>query len=200
MLMGVLACLAMAVLISSCEGLPEPGGVRIHEIQGRAHRSPYDGRQVSGVVGIVTFTGKDHFFLQDPDPDRDDSTSEALRVYVGRDGAVPVRGDRVSVFGKVTEYYPGGKKTGNLPMTGIEAKEVRPISSKRPLPDFVSIGAGGRLPPGKVIDDDSVAGDPENPATPFDPAQDGLDFFRRYLSWNTVRTCNSTLQEISLLV
>lgn len=174
---GVLACIAMATFISSCGGLPGPGGVRIHEIQGRAHRSPYDGQQVSGVVGIVTFTGKDHFFLQDPDPDRDDSTSEALRVYVGRGGAVPARGDRVSVFGKVTEYYPGGRKTGNLPMTGIEAKEVRPISSKRPLPDFVSIAAGGRLPPGKVIDDDSVAGEPENPATPFDPGQDGLDFY-----------------------
>ena len=97
--MGVLACIAMATFISSCGGLPGPGGVRIHEIQGRAHRSPYDGQQVSGVVGIVTFTGKDHFFLQDPDPDRDDSTSEALSVYVGRGGAVPARGDRVSGFG-----------------------------------------------------------------------------------------------------
>ena len=174
---GVLGCLAIPLLISSCIGLPEPGGPRIHEIQGRAHRSPYQGRDVAGVVGIVTFKGKDHFFIQDPVPDRDDSTSEALRVYVGKNGAIPDRGDRVSVFGKVTEYYPGGKKTGNLPMTGIEARGVDLIASNRPLPAFVIIAAGGRLPPGRVIDNDSVGGEPENPATPFDPAQDGIDFY-----------------------
>ncbi|MEE3053687.1 MAG: endonuclease/exonuclease/phosphatase family protein [Planctomycetota bacterium] len=175
--MGVFGCLALAALISSCSGLPEPGGPRIHEIQGRSHRSPYHGRDVAGVVGIVTFTGKDHFFLQDPVPDQDDSTSEALRVYVGKKVAVPARGDRVMVFGRVTEYYPGGKKTGNLPMTGIEATAVDLIASDRPLPAFVTIAAGGRLPPGKIIDNDSVGGEPENPATPFDPAQDGIDFY-----------------------
>ena len=137
--LGVFGCLVLSALIYSCSGLPEPGGPRIHEIQGRSHRSPYHGRDVSGVVGIVTFTGKDHFFLQDPVPDRDDSTSEALRVYVGKKVAVPARGDRVMVFGRVTEYYPGGKKTGNLPMTGIEATAVDLIASDRPLPAFVSI-------------------------------------------------------------
>ena len=174
---SVLAWLVVPAIISSCSNLPAPGGPRIHDIQGRAHRSLYHGKFVAGVVGIVTFTDKDYFFVQDPDPDGDDSTSEALRVYVGKDGTVPARGDRVSVSGKVTEYYPGGKKTGNLPMTGIESREVGLIASNRPLPAYVSLSTTGRLPPGRVIDNDSVGGEPENPETPFDPAEDGIDFY-----------------------
>ena len=176
---GMLGCMVLAAGVSSCGSYPKPGGIRIHKIQGAAHRSPYTDKEVAGVIGIVTFTDadKDYFFLQDPSSDSDDSTSEALRIYVGRDGVVPARGDRVSVAGKVTEYYPGGKKTGNLPMTGIEARSVELIAPGRPLPAFVALAPGGRLPPGRVIDDDSVAGEPENPATPFDPGQDGIDFY-----------------------
>ena len=174
---SALACLLVPVMISSCSNLPAPGGPRIHDIQGRAHRSLYDGKDVGGLIGIVTLTDRDYFFLQDPNPDGDDSTSEALRVYVGKNGTVPQRGDRVSVSGKVTEYYPGGKKTGNLPMTGIEAREVGLIASNRPLPAYVSLSTGGRLPPGRIIDNDSVGGEPENPQTPFDPSEDGIDFY-----------------------
>ena len=134
---SALAWLVVPAIISSCSNLPAPGGPRIHDIQGRAHRSLYHGKDVGGVVGIVTLVDRDYFFLQDPNPDGDDSTSEALRVYVGKNGTVPARGDRVSVSGKVTEYYPGGKNTGNLPMTGIEAREVGVIASHRPLPAYV---------------------------------------------------------------
>ncbi len=174
---SALACLVVPAMISACSNLPAPGGPRIHDIQGRAHRSLYHGKDVGGLIGIVTLTDRDYFFLQDPNPDGDDSTSEALRVYVGKNGTVPQRGDRVSVSGKVTEYYPGGKKTGNLPMTGIEASEVGLIASNRPLPAYVSLSTGGRLPPGRIIDNDSVGGEPENPQTPFDPSEDGIDFY-----------------------
>ena len=62
-------------------------------------------------------------------------------------------------------------------MTGIEAREVGLLASNRPLPAYVSLSTGGRLPPGRIIDNDSVGGEPENPQTPFDPSEDGIDFY-----------------------
>lgn len=168
------AFLVILALLVSCG---HQGATRIHDLQGRAHRSLYDGREVSDITGVVTFIGKNHFFMQDRAPDDDELTSEALRVYTGQAIAVPAVGDRVSVAGKVTEYYPGGKKSGNLPITGIEARAVKTLGTGAALPPFVLIGSAGRRPPTRVIDNDSVNGEPENPATPFDPVEDGIDFY-----------------------
>ena len=43
--------------------------LRIHEIQGTAHLSPYDGDLVSQVPGVVTAVTTNGFWYQDPQPD-----------------------------------------------------------------------------------------------------------------------------------
>lgn len=79
----------------------------IAQIQGTKWLSPDNGKQVTttGVVTAIRSTGSKGFWIQDPNPDNDPRTSEALFVYTGK--AVSVKtGDAVSVTGTVKEYYP----------------------------------------------------------------------------------------------
>lgn len=145
-----------------------PTVLRIREIQGRAHLSPWASRAVAGVRGIVTARRNDGFWMQDPEPDDDVATSEA--IFVAGNAAV---GDAVEVAGIVAEARPGAAT--NLTITRINAPTVRVLSSGNPLPPPVVLGAGGRIPPAKVIDDDAT-GDVETSGS-FDPAADGIDFY-----------------------
>ncbi len=143
-------------------------GDRIHAIQGTGLRSPLEGKTVSNVSGIVTAFRADGFYMQDPDPDADEGTSEGIFVFTG---VVPrVRpGDEVRVRGLVEEFYPGGLESNNQPITHIVDPEVDIISSGNALPAPVLLGEGGRVPPTEVIDDDG--------GKQFEPQQDGLDFY-----------------------
>ncbi|MHB0988158.1 MAG: endonuclease/exonuclease/phosphatase family protein [Bellilinea sp.] len=143
-------------------------GDRIHTIQGAGLRSPLEGNTVADVAGIVTAFRADGFYLQDPNPDEDEGTSEAIFVFTG---VVPRArpGDVVQVSGKVAEFYPGGLESNNQPITHIVEAEVEIISSGNDLPIPTLIGAGRRMPPTAVIDDDG--------GRQFNPQQDGLDFY-----------------------
>ena len=144
----------------------------IHTIQGAGHRSPLENRMVSDVSGIVTARTNRGFYLQDPNPDANPATSEAIFVYTASAPAIQV-GDRVAVDGKVEEYR--SDDDANLTVTEITAPTVRVLSSGNPLPPAVIIGAGGRVPPNAIIEDDA-AGDVEVNGL-FDPENDGLDFY-----------------------
>ncbi|MHB0965215.1 MAG: endonuclease/exonuclease/phosphatase family protein [Bellilinea sp.] len=143
-------------------------GDRIHTIQGAGLRSPLEGKTVSNISGIVTAFRADGFYMQDPDPDEDEGTSEGIFVFTG---VVPrVRpGDEVRVSGLVEEFYPGGLESNNQPITHIVDPEVNIILSGNVLPAPVLIGEGGRVPPTEVIDDDG--------GKQFEQQQDGLDFY-----------------------
>ena len=149
--------------------------VRIHEIQGASHVSPMVDTLVS-TQGIVTAKRANGFFVQDPEPDADPATSEAIFVYTGSVPSVVV-GDEVLVSGTVKEYRPGGSGTSNLTTTEIDdpGRSVTVLSGDNPLPTPVVLGVGGRIPPGSVIEDDA-AGDVEASGV-FDPSSDGLDFY-----------------------
>jgi predicted extracellular nuclease len=54
---------------------------RIHDIQGAAHISPLNGKAVASVPGIVTAVRSNGFNLQDPQPDSNPATSEAIFVF-----------------------------------------------------------------------------------------------------------------------
>nr|PZN01084.1 MAG: endonuclease/exonuclease/phosphatase [Thermocrispum agreste] len=88
----------------------QPTQATIAEIQGITRVSPFDGKQVTGVSGIVTairsFGSARGFWFQDPTGDGDPRTSEGLFVFTG--SATPnVRvGDAVTVSGTVKEFYP----------------------------------------------------------------------------------------------
>ncbi len=152
-----------------------PSSVRIRDIQGSAHLSPLRGQAVSGVPGIVTARTTNGFWFQDPSPDANLATSEAIFVFTGAAPGVNA-GDSVLVSGSVSEFRPGG--TGglaNLTTTEIVNPSVATISTGNALPPAVLIGAGGRVPPTKVIDDDA-SGDVETSGS-FDAIQDGIDFY-----------------------
>ncbi len=141
----------------------------IHQIQGAAHTSPHLDSRVQA-SGIVTAVDRNGFYLQDPDGDGDDSTSEGLFVYT-RSRPDVVVGDSVEVVGAVKEYRSGSSSRRNdLTLTQIaDVPTVTRISSNNPLPSPVPVWAGGRQPPTEVIDDDNLR--------TFDPYSDGIDFY-----------------------
>jgi uncharacterized protein len=146
-----------------------PGLVRIHDIQGAAHRSPLAGQRVERVPGIVTAVDSNGFYLQDPNPNNDIATSEGIFVFTSSRPTVRV-GDSVLVTGTVSEFIPGGANTGNLSTTQIGGSlTINVLSSGNALPEAVILGAGGRIPPNQIIDND--------PLSNFQPNEDGIDFY-----------------------
>jgi predicted extracellular nuclease len=150
---------------------------RIHDLQGAAHLSPFSGQDVAGVEGIVTIERSSQFWMQDPTPDSDAATSEGVLVFGSGVGALVNVGDHVSVSGRVLEFRPGGETTDNLTTTEITTPglSVAVLSSGNPLPALTVVGAGGRVPPSTVIEDDAT-GSVETSGV-FDPAADGIDFY-----------------------
>jgi uncharacterized protein len=149
------------------------GSLRIHDIQSATHVSPYNGRAVSGVAGVVTAKDAKGFYLQDPQPDTSPATSEGIYVYVGSAPGQLV-GDSVTVAGTVSEYRPSGTAT-NLTVTEITSPSVTLVTHGAAVPAPTLVGSGGRVPPSTVIEDDAT-GDVESSGV-FDPATDGIDFW-----------------------
>ncbi len=149
---------------------------RIHDIQGVQHRSTYDEAIVSGVPGVVTARKGNGFYYQDPLPDTDPRTSEAIFVFTGAPTpAVAAVGQAVTVSGRVTEFRPGGDGTANLSTTEIDRATVTPAGPGAAIAQTV-VGQGGRRPPTRVIEDDALTGNVETSGV-FDPATDGIDFY-----------------------
>jgi predicted extracellular nuclease len=148
--------------------------VRIREIQGAAHLSLLVGTFVSGVEGIVTAKSGNGFWLQDPNPDANDATSEGIFVFTNSAPTVEV-GDALAVAGSVAEFRPGGAAGSNLTTTELTGPTLVVRSSGNALPAATVVGAGGRTPPTTVIEDDAT-GSVEASGV-FDPAADGIDFY-----------------------
>ncbi|HLL93783.1 MAG TPA: Calx-beta domain-containing protein, partial [Spirosoma sp.] len=141
---------------------------RIRAIQGTAHTSPLLGQTVTNVPGIVTARAPNGFYMQDPNPDADDRTSEGIFVFTGS-GTAPRAsiqvGDGVEVSGQVAEFGSGT----NLTVTQIGSPTITELSEGQELPTAVILGNGGRAIPQSVIEDDNF--------TSFDPTTDGIDFY-----------------------
>jgi uncharacterized protein len=149
--------------------------VAIHDIQGAAHISPLAGQNVSNVNGIVTAKRSNGFYMQDPNPDADDATSEGIFVFTSSAPSSVNVGDAVQVSGHVQEFRPGGATSANLTTTELSSPTITVLSSGNQLPPTTVLGTGGRIPPNQVIEDDA-GGDVETGGT-FDPASDGIDFY-----------------------
>lgn len=143
----------------------------IGQVQGAAQYSPYQGKEVE-VQGVVTFrSGKSSFFIQDPEGDGNDATSDAIMVYAP-DAPCGI-GDLVTVKGEVTEYFNAGfrdKKETDLPVTEIKASKVKVIKSlgREGLPKPIVLDKD-RMIPRKVIDSDGLK--------VFNPEKDAIDFW-----------------------
>ena len=156
------------------EETPMPEVDTIHKIQGANHFSPLEGELVTDVAGVVTVLRSDGFYMQSNEPDDDPYTSEG--IFIETDGVPTVKvGDAVLVSGTVKEKAPGGSGTDNLTQTLIDDVTVTVVSSGNELPAPTIVGEGGRIPPTQVIDNDTNGY--VSVETPFDPDEDGLDFY-----------------------
>ena len=152
-----------------------PVPLQIHDVQGASHISPYRGSSVN-VPGIVIAKISNGFWIEDPNPDADDSTSEGIFVFTSSAPTVSV-GDAVTVSGLVSEFRPGGTSDPDgLTITELDSPHITVQSSGNPTPTPVLIGTGGRVPPNQVIENDASCGNVETCNT-FDPSEDGLDFW-----------------------
>jgi predicted extracellular nuclease/2',3'-cyclic-nucleotide 2'-phosphodiesterase (5'-nucleotidase family) len=143
--------------------------VRIADIQGASHTSPLVGQTVSDVFGVVTAVDSNGFYLQDPNPDDNDATSDGIFVFTSSTPTVKI-GDAVNVSGTVSEFIPGGASTNNLSITQIGSNPtVTILSGGNDLPESITLGQGGRVAPTQIIDDDNFGS--------FDPENDGIDFY-----------------------
>ncbi|QCJ44152.1 hypothetical protein FAY30_20830 [Bacillus sp. S3] len=151
---------------------PPVEGIKISVIQGESHDSPYKGKNVKGVEGVVTFV-KDasNFYIQDPNPDNNAKTSEGILVYQ-KNHTVKV-GDLVSVDALVKEWVLEGYSDmlqTDLATTELDANagKVTVEASGQELPKALVIGKDIH-PPTQVVDNDKFAN--------FDPEEDGIDFY-----------------------
>jgi predicted extracellular nuclease len=150
---------------------PPPVDAAIHDIQGAAHRSPLTGKSVK-TTGVVTALASNGFWIQDPQPDDNPGTSEAVFVFTGTAPTV-AKADAVTVIGKVNEFRPGGDTT-NLTDTEVDATTVTVTASGATVPAATLVGPGGRVAPALPRTD--APGDIE--ASPvFDPVNNALDFY-----------------------
>jgi uncharacterized protein len=146
-------------------------GLRIRDIQGIQHRSPYENRVVSGVPGVVTAASTNGIWVQDASPDNDNRTSEGIFLF--SPSARPPVGTAVTFSGQVQEFKQGSWGPESLSLTEIFRATVTAGDPVTPIAPTV-IGQGGRTPPNRIIDNDSTGDVDTNPI--FDPQQDGIDF------------------------
>ncbi|GAB1542631.1 hypothetical protein NUACC21_53050 [Scytonema sp. NUACC21] len=160
--------------------------VRIHDIQGASHTSELVGETVTDVPGVVTAvlgsgSGRS-FYMQDPDPDNNDATSEGILVFLGNSSIPnPMVGQSVQVTGRVSEFR-AGNNANNLTTTQINANvaggAVQTIASLGSVTPIV-IGKEGRIPPNRTINNDfttAATGNVEREGD-FEPASEGIDFY-----------------------
>jgi len=156
---------------------------QIAAVQGATHLSPFED-QVVKVEGVVIAERGSNVWIQDPTPDADPATSEALLVFGSVVSNAVAVGDLVHVRGTVDEFRPGcfgcapdSSAFDNLTITEIASPGLGVTKfGTAAVPAATVIGAGGRLPPTEVIEDDAVGGNVENGSV-FEPAQDGIDFY-----------------------
>jgi uncharacterized protein len=157
-----------------------PPPVNIRDIQGDSWISPYNGKTVSNVPGIVTAVRKTGsskgFWFQDPTPDDNPATSEGLFVFTSSAPTVAI-GDSVLVSGKVSDFYPlssgdSVSATSNLSVTELGAATTTVVSSGNPLPAPIVL-TPTTVP--NLYAPDLGGGNIEN--TTITPTRSALDFY-----------------------
>uniref|UniRef100_A0A7S1THB1 Endonuclease/exonuclease/phosphatase domain-containing protein n=1 Tax=Compsopogon caeruleus TaxID=31354 RepID=A0A7S1THB1_9RHOD len=141
-------------------------GLKIGQVQGEGHQSPFVGQQVT-IVGVVTAVDANGFYLQD-NGDSNPATSDGILVYTKSTPTVAV-GSELSVTATVVEYVAGGARFNNLAITELTSPTIKVLRTEVPLPTPVVIGTGGRIPVRSLVDDDAFRN--------YQPDEDSIDFF-----------------------
>jgi predicted extracellular nuclease len=160
--------------------------VRISDIQGTSHISPFNGQGVRNVQGIVTAIASNGFYIQDPNPDNNIATSEGIFIFTGANSPILNArrvGEAVLVNGTVSEFRPGGS-ANNLTVTQIgnnNSVQSLSVSAWTTAPTTIItptvLGNGGRTIPSQVINNDFTAQGNVETGGDFDPINEGIDFY-----------------------
>ncbi|RMB83925.1 endonuclease/exonuclease/phosphatase family protein [Streptomyces shenzhenensis] len=137
-----------SALTATLLALPAPASaatVSIAAVQGSTRKSPYAGQDVtvSGIVTAIRSTGSSRgYWIQDPVGDGNPATSEAVFAYTGSTVPATKVGNKVTVRGRVSEYYPGGSSAGGQSLTELTQPQIQSTASTgNPLPAPVVLDA-----------------------------------------------------------
>ncbi|MBF0779772.1 MULTISPECIES: DUF6359 domain-containing protein [unclassified Granulicatella] len=143
--------------------------LKIGNIQGEGHVSPYNQREVTvKEVVVISVESSSRFYVQDVQPDDNDKTSDGISVFKANHN-VSV-GDVLSIQGIVNEYLGNGyteKKQTDLTITEIRANQLTK-TGQTTVPNPIILGVDKQVPTGS-IDNDGMSS--------FDPQEDALDFW-----------------------
>ena len=186
----LIALSALLMLLLVVPAVPAKSGAHtpIYDIQGEGHVSPEAGNDVI-THGVITAIGFRALYVQDPNGDGNDATSDAIFVFDFGFSARSV-GECVELDGTVSEFIGGGAATGNLSTTQMFAPDIKVVDCEATFgpgysfPAPVVIGLSGRMPPNTiVISEDEISPGinlqdaVDDAANTFDPEQDGIDFY-----------------------
>jgi hypothetical protein len=147
--------------------------LRIAAIQGASHTSPYKNQTVHDVQGIVTMVASNGFYMQDPLPDNDAATSEAIFVFTSTTPSQVV-GQAVMVTGLVQEFRPSNS-ADNLTTTEIANPTVTAWVGA-PTTGIAPVVLGvDRVAPTESINNDGTVN--VETGGDFDPTTEGIDFW-----------------------
>jgi predicted extracellular nuclease len=166
-----------AVAAPACTVIPASDDPEsIAQIQGTSHTSPYSGKVVNGVRGVVTAVAPNGYWIQSTTPDDSLGTAEGLFVFTGKAPITVTPGDALTVDGSIFDFRPGGSSgSANLTTTELTGPKITVISSGNPLPAPVVLGVD-RIAPQQVIEE----GNPLNveySTALFRPKTDAIDFY-----------------------
>lgn len=154
----------------------------IREINGNKYQSSFLYKNVTDVEGLVTAKGPKGFYLRATTPGEDDSTSDSIYVYSPGGAHEVSEGDKVTLSGKVIEYY----KTGYVSVTQITGPTGLKVTAGIKDVEPVVIGAKGRQPPTEQfssLDGGDILGLPNNSSQihkenpELQPDKYGMDFW-----------------------
>ncbi|KAI4853650.1 DNase I-like protein [Aureobasidium sp. EXF-8845] len=134
----------------------------IAEINGNRYLSPYNGKNVTYVNGLVTAKGPNGIWIRSTTPDRDDRTSESAYVFDKNFGKNLTVGDVIQLNGTITEYR--SSKAYVYLTEIINPKLVKKLSSGSVATPLV-IGKDTLNPPTKAfsaLDNGDAFGVPNN--------------------------------------
>ncbi len=170
------------------------GEMRIPDIQGAQHRTPYLG-YATKTKGIVTAFGKrDRFpggidiYIQDPVGDGRDETSDAIHIF-SKDESIKLKlGDEIEISGIIYEEMTT-TGMGRTSIQEVDARNIKVLSSGNPLPTPVVLGTKGRAIP----DHDVSTWRGDLNLKPFLKMTDGIDF------WESLEGMRVTISDALIL-
>jgi hypothetical protein len=156
----------------------------IGQINGNRFLSPYAGKNVTNVTGVVTAKGPSGIWLRSLEPTRDERISDGIYVFgsaLAKNASI-ARGDVLVVDGLVSEYR---SNVDYLPLTEITSPKLRGVLERNRTFAPIELGTD-RSPPTRLhssLDEGDIFGVPNNQSlisvvNPIlKPRKYGLDFW-----------------------